>query len=120
MTMGDRIKYLREKHNMTQDELGELLGVQKSAIRKYEKGSVENIKRTSIKKMSEHFGVSPAWLMGFDGEQQNETTFTVSSDLQELCGLIEQLDAVDRAEIKGTVKQMLKSEKYAGEKANLA
>jgi repressor LexA len=55
MTMGERIKYYRTKSDMTQEQLGELLGVQKSAIRKYEKGEVENIKRSTIKRMSEIF-----------------------------------------------------------------
>lgn len=49
--MGERIKYLRESKGMTQEELGEKIGVQKSAIRKYEKGEVENIKRSNIKKI---------------------------------------------------------------------
>ncbi len=66
--MGDRIKYLREKSNMTQEELGAIIGVQKSAIRKYEKGEVENIKRSSIKKMADTFGVSPSYLMAWDDE----------------------------------------------------
>ena len=64
--MGDRIRALREARGMTQDELGEKLGVQKSAIRKYEKGSVENIKRSSIKIMADLFQVSPLYLMGLD------------------------------------------------------
>lgn len=37
---------------------------------------------------------------------------TVSPALQELFGMIEQLDLEDRAEIKGEVRQMLKSDKY--------
>lgn len=64
--MGDRIRALREARGMTQDELGEKLGVQKSAIRKYEKGSVENIKHSSIKIMADLFQVSPLYLMGLD------------------------------------------------------
>ena len=66
MSMGARIKYLRELKGMTQDDLGSKLGVQKSAIRKYEKGEVENIKRSSIKTMADLFGVSPCYLMGWD------------------------------------------------------
>ena len=69
MTMGERIKYLRESVGLTQDELGERIGVQKSAIVKYEKGKVENIKRSSIKTMADIFGVSPCYLMGFDEDQ---------------------------------------------------
>lgn len=69
-SMGERIKYLRESHGMTQEELGEKIGVQKSAIRKYEKGSVENIKRSSIKIMADLFGVSPCYLMAWDEDEQ--------------------------------------------------
>ena len=70
MTMGERIKYYRLQKDMTQEQLGEILGVQKSAIRKYEKGEVENIKRSTIQKMSEVFGVSPCFLMGWDDDQE--------------------------------------------------
>ncbi|MBQ8616542.1 MAG: helix-turn-helix transcriptional regulator [Clostridia bacterium] len=70
MSMGDRIRYLRESRGMTQEELGAKIGVQKSAIRKYEKGEVENIKRSSIKIMADLFGVSPCYLMGWDEEDE--------------------------------------------------
>jgi len=70
MNMGERIKLLREKKDLTQEQLGEMLGVQKSAIRKYEKGSVENIKRTTIKKMAEIFDVNPCFLMAWDDDQE--------------------------------------------------
>ena len=53
MTMGESIKYYRLKAGLTQDELGEKLGLQKSAIAKYENGRVENIKRSVIQKMAE-------------------------------------------------------------------
>ena len=66
MTMGENIKRLRIEKGMTQEELGRILGVQKSAIRKYESGKVENIPRSSIKKMAEIFGVRPSFLMGWD------------------------------------------------------
>lgn len=63
MNMGDRIKSLRISHNMTQEELGKKIGVQKSAIRKYEKGEVINIKRATIETLSKIFNVSPSYLM---------------------------------------------------------
>lgn len=76
MTMGERIRYLRESINMTQDELGDLLGVQKSAIAKYENGKVENIKRSAIKKMADVFGVSACYLMGFDEDEDAVKTLS--------------------------------------------
>ena len=68
-SMGENIRELRLKHKMTQEQLGAHLGVQKSAIRKYESGMVENIPRSSIKKMAELFGVKPSALMGWEEEQ---------------------------------------------------
>lgn len=73
MQMGDIIRNLRLQKGLTQEELGKVIGVQKSAIRKYESGAVENIKRSSIKKMADFFGVSPTYLMGLE---ENESTIT--------------------------------------------
>lgn len=64
MEMGEIIKKLRLEKGITQEKLGEIIGVQKSAIRKYESGKVQNMKRSSIKKMADYFGVSPSYLMG--------------------------------------------------------
>lgn len=59
MTTGDVIRKLRKEKGWTQQELGDRLGVQKSAIAKYESGRVKNLKRTTIKKMVEIFNVDP-------------------------------------------------------------
>lgn len=68
MEMGDRIKERRTALGLTQEELGDKLGVQKSAIAKYENGRVENIKRSVIQKMAEVLGCTPSYILGFDDE----------------------------------------------------
>lgn len=68
MDTGKLIKDLRLKHNLTQEELGEKLGVQKSAIAKYESGRVENLKRSTIQKLSDIFNVSPLSFLGMEEE----------------------------------------------------
>ena len=72
MTMGERIRTLRKQHKMSMEELGEKLGVGKSAILKYEKGQVENLPRTKIEKMAVLFGVSPEYIMAFDEKEKSE------------------------------------------------
>ena len=89
MSMGDIIRRLRLGRGMTQEELGNVIGVQKSAIRKYESGMVENIPRSSIQKMAELFGVRPSYLMGFSEEEENKTT--APSISKEAAALIETL-----------------------------
>lgn len=65
-TMGDRIKRLRNENNLTQEELGNRVGLKRAAINKCEKGNVENMKRSVIEKMSSVFEVSPSYLMALD------------------------------------------------------
>jgi len=63
MDMGTRIKQLRKAKGWTQAELAARLGLKDSAIAKYEKGRVENMKRDTIAKMAELFECSPVYLM---------------------------------------------------------
>ena len=79
MRMGEYIKILRTGGNMygkklSQDELGRMLKppVNRSAVNKWEKGLVENIKRTHIEQMATIFGVSPIELMCFDSRINTE------------------------------------------------
>ena len=50
---------------MTLEELGNLVGVAKSTVKKWEDGQIANMRRDKIEKLSEIFDVSPADL--FDG-----------------------------------------------------
>ena len=59
MDIGTKIKNARIARGMTQEELGEMLGLQKSAIAKYENGRVVNIKRSTLKKISDVLGIPP-------------------------------------------------------------
>lgn len=71
MDMSERIKTRRIFMGFTQEELGEKLGLQKSAIAKYENGRVENIKRSIIANMAKVLDCSPAYLMGWDEAEEN-------------------------------------------------
>lgn len=63
MTIGEKIRYLRLNNNMTMDDLARELGVQRSAINKYEKGIVVNLKRSTISSLCRVFGVSSAYFL---------------------------------------------------------
>ena len=71
MGMAERIKERRKAMGYTQTELGEKIGVQASAIAKYENGRVENIKRSVIANMANVLDCSPSYLMGLD--KRNKT-----------------------------------------------
>lgn len=63
--LGNRIRDLRIINDMSQEELGRRVGVQRAAIQKYEKGTVENIPLKNIEKIANVFEVSPTYLVGW-------------------------------------------------------
>ncbi|MGK9319607.1 helix-turn-helix domain-containing protein, partial [Melissococcus plutonius] len=84
--MGDRIKRLRIEANLTQEELGKKVGLKRAAINKYEKGNVENMKRSVVEKMSFIFNVSPSYLMALDNNltENIPNITTIYSELNQL------------------------------------
>ena len=76
MTTGDRIRQLRLEHQMTQEELGALVGVQKAAIYKYENGLVVNLKRSTIEKLAAALETTPTYLMGMEDDTLYTATIT--------------------------------------------
>ncbi len=60
MNIGAYIKKLRTENGYSQEELGRRLGVQRAAVQKWECGTVKNLKRDTIKKLSEIFNVPPS------------------------------------------------------------
>ena len=62
----NKILEARKKKNLTQEELGKRVGVTKSAVMKWEKGIVENIKRSVIIKLSQELDISPLDILGIN------------------------------------------------------
>ena len=81
MNMGERIKQLRLANGLTQEELGKHIGVQKSAIRKYEKNEVKNMKRSTIETLSKLFKVSPSYLMCMEETESELKNYSVTIPL---------------------------------------
>jgi len=70
MNMGEKIKMLRLERNMTLEQLGDLVGVGKSTVRKWENGMIANMRRDKISKIADALCVSPAFLMGWDDDDE--------------------------------------------------
>lgn len=76
MTTGERIRQLRIEHQMTQEELGAKVGVQKAAIYKYENGLIVNLKRSTIEKLALVLDTTPTYLMGMEDDEPEQTALT--------------------------------------------
>lgn len=73
MTLGEKIKYLRVKKGLSQEQLANMLDTTKQAIYKYENGIVTNIPLDKIEIIASVLDSTPAYLMGWE---ENETTPT--------------------------------------------
>ncbi|MBE6912977.1 MAG: helix-turn-helix transcriptional regulator [Ruminococcaceae bacterium] len=64
-TIGERIKFYREKFGLTQEDVAIHLSTTPQNIYKYEKGIIENIPLSNIVAMAELFKVAPSELAGW-------------------------------------------------------
>ena len=108
MNIGEKIRAARIAKGMTQEELGKILGVQKSAIAKYENGRVVNIKRSTLKKISDVLGIRPSELI-FEGNpvETAELHARILMD-NEVMSLIEDYYSLDSAS-QAIVRKFIRS-----------
>lgn len=106
MDIGEKIRSARIAKGMTQEELGNHLGVQKSAIAKYENGRVVNIKRSTLKKISDVLGIRPSELI-FDIDANPEATAELHVEMvmdEDFVGMFPDFQKLNKAE-----KQIVKN-----------
>lgn len=79
MTIYDRIKYLREKQGLSQQELAEKVGFKTaSAVNKIELG-LRDINQTKIKAFAKALNTTPGYLLGDDEDDKTNKEFDVFS-----------------------------------------
>ena len=76
-TLGERLRDLRREHNLSQQELGNVFGVDKGTISKIENGKTLN--SNLALSLAEYFGVSMDYLFGLSDDRS-----TVNYDLKKL------------------------------------
>lgn len=117
MNIGQKIKNARISKGLTQEELGKIIGVQKSAIAKYESGRVVNIKRSSLQKIATALDIRPSELI-FDekikadpeGAAQLHFEMVMDEDFTEIFEDFRKLDAKEKQIVKKFVHSMVDAE----------
>lgn len=71
MDIGSKIKELRIKKDLTLEQIGEAVGVNKATVMKWENGMIKNMRRDKIAKLAEVLGTTPAYLIGWDEPLDN-------------------------------------------------
>lgn len=66
MTLGEKIFTLRKQHGLTLEDVGNAVGVGKSTVRKWENGTIANMKRDKIQALAKALHTTPQFLMGWE------------------------------------------------------
>ena len=66
MEMGVKLKKRRLELGLTLEDVGNLVGVSKSTVMKWETGFIENMRRDNVALLAKALRVSPLWIMGMD------------------------------------------------------
>lgn len=117
MNIGLKIRAARKEKGLSQEDLGKLLGVQKSAVAKYENGRIVNIKRSTLKKISDILEINPAELI-FEEQiekrpkEMDELHYEIlmDEDIAEIFEEFKGLDAKKRKLVKDLVHSLADTE----------
>ncbi len=111
--IGGRLKQAREKRNMTQEELGKLLGLNKSTIQRYESGQVKKIKLPVLENIAEILGVNPSWLiLKTDNPTPIKSDVPLTSDEIKLLAYFRSFNEEGQEKLLDTASDMAQLDRY--------
>ena len=72
LDFSEKIRALRLEQGLTLEDVGKLVGVGKSTVRKWETGAIANMRRDKIAKLASALHTTPGYLMGWDDAPNTE------------------------------------------------
>lgn len=110
MNLSDNIKAIREEKGLKQIEVATLIGVDKSAYSKIEKG-LRALKAEELYKMAQLFNLTTDQIVNHDGQLPKEVAVEDKTAVEQM-RLIQQLDDEDRQTIFKLIDKMLTNKKF--------
>jgi transcriptional regulator with XRE-family HTH domain len=106
MSLGARLKQLRIKKNQSLQDVADAVGVSKAHIWEIERGTSKNPSMDLLTRLAAHFGVTVAYLVGEQPDEEEAELVALYRDLRDL-------DEPDRDTIK-MIMQRLREKKGGG------
>ncbi|MGP6139613.1 LexA family protein [Jeotgalibaca sp. A127] len=86
MNFGSRLKRIRERRGATLLWLAEQIGKTEATVQRYESGAIKDVKLDVVESLASALKVSPAYLMGWIGEEEGVITRKIPVLGQIACG----------------------------------
>lgn len=108
MNIGQRIRELREKSGLTQEQLASQIKTTKQTIYKYEQGIITNIPSDRLESIAGVFGVKPTYLVGWEDAEPAPVEESYTEEELELIRVYRSLNEEGRSFVE-QVKKLLRS-----------
>lgn len=110
MSVGERIKQRRKELGISADDLGKVLGKDRSTVFRYEKGDIEKLPVDILQPIAAALHTTPEYLMGWEQIQKNNDILTdivvrLRKD-DEFCEVVKRIYELDREKLK-SLRQLL-------------
>lgn len=111
--MAQRIKMLRKEKGLTLEQVANNVGVGKSTVRKWETGMIANMKRDKIAALANALGTTPAFLMGWEEQEEKNlpTEETLTDGEKVMLQLFRQVPEEDQRMLLDMIKVALGNRK---------
>lgn len=104
MTVGERIKKVRNKLGMSQVDFADKINVSKQTLYKYENNIITNILSDKIEAAARLGNVSPAYLMGWTISDEDIANVFVLHDLEDIIDNIREFSPPEKAHFKNYLR----------------
>lgn len=79
MEFKDKIKKKRIELGLTLEEIAKMVKVSAPTIQRYESGTIKNLRRDKIKRLSDALKVTPAYLMGWEEVENHDNDVIIAA-----------------------------------------
>lgn len=104
MTVGERIKKVRNKLGMSQVDFADKINVSKQTLYKYENNIITNIPSDKIEAAARLGNVSPAYLMGWTISDEDIANVFILHDLEDIIDNIREFSPPEKAHFKNYLR----------------
>ena len=109
MKIGEKIAQRRKELGYTLEQLGEMVGVGKSTVRKWETGYIQNMRRDKIALLADALKMSPAELID-ESEAISEALTPEQQTKERIHGLVDRLSPADLARVEAVIDAFLSTQ----------
>lgn len=89
MKVNEKIARRRKELGLTLEDVGKMVGVGKSTVRKWETGDIANMKRDKIASLAKALRVPPSFIMGWEDTDNVASNAIVATGMLPIVGIIQ-------------------------------